>query len=111
MRIEPVGPRYSYWTIHWPWWRFKLRATYCNLPGAIQRALDIAARQLMRKRFLQLPHEKITQPWQPPSEPDTRPLGLHWPSDEPPPPPTKINIRLVEEPRPHEEGDFFDFLI
>jgi hypothetical protein len=119
MRIDPIGPRYTYWTIHMPWWRVKFKATYCNLPLAIQRALDIAARRLMRKRQLYLPDpqplnewkdQKPIQEWQPPSQPSTEPLGLHWPSDEPPPPPTKIDVRLVEEPRPPEDDNFLNYL-
>jgi len=115
MRIQPVGPQIGFWTMHWPWWRVKLRAAYCHLPGAIQHALEPAARRLLPDesciRPTSLVREESPEQWVPPSQPDPRPPGLDWPSDQPPRPPQQIDIRTVEEPRDRESGDFFDFLI
>ena len=115
MRIEPVEPHIGFWAMHWPWWRVKLRAAYCHLPGAVRRALEPAARQLPpdehRVAPPRWPDDEAPKHWVAPSQPETETPGLEWPSDQAPPPPRQIDVRQVEEPRPRESGQFFDFLI
>jgi len=117
MRIAPVGQHISFWAVHWPWWRIKLRTAYGVLPTVVRHALKPGSGRLLPREEDRLERTRPPEPearldWTPPPRADRTPLGLHWPSDEPPPPPpVKVDLRIIEEPKPPKTGRFFDDLI
>ena len=118
MRINPVEHGPGFWSLHWPWWRTKVRAALSCLSPRVRCVLRSYPEQMERSgHSVEGPvHQAVTggpptKPWSPPSQPDTSPIDRDWPSDQPLPPPQQLDVRIDEDPPRRETGEYFDFLI
>lgn len=116
MRIDPVHHNISFWALHWPWWRTRMRTAYGKLPNQVQTLLRPTADRLLLSDYCradwhcQTDQTQSTTPLKAP-QPQRPQLDLYWPSDRPPDPEPRIEIRVRTDARPRESGDYFDFFI